>query len=630
MSSLKLNKLLVSKNGKEVYNEKFHSGINIIRGHNSSGKSTVSNFIFFALGGEFLNWLPEALSCDFVIAEVTINDKILTLKRAISDSGRRPMAIYIGTLEQSLNSAINGWIVHPYNKNDNNESFSQLLFKILNFPEISSDNEETITINQILRLIYIDQLSSLDGLMRNEDFDSPTVRQAIGYLLLGTYDDILLRKQMELKERKKELVNIDKQITAIEDVLKNSEFELHSEKILQTKQKKETELDNINTKLAEPVVNKNTGTETQKSLENFRISLTKAKNEFNQVANQIDILNLDIIDSREFISEVEEKIIAINESLNARESFKDINISYCPVCLGKLTNEEADNICHLCKVEKEPEATNSKVLRAKLELDAQLKESKILFQDKTVQLTELTDVLDSIKKTIKTIQTDYDIFINQTRTTTESFYDKLLEQKGKLKADIEFLDKEMQLHNSYSAYMVQKAALKSRIGILESETNLLAGNQERKTQTVFASIQKYTLELLKGDGEYESTFVDGKNVRLSFSKNSFYLDGRNRFSASSMVLLKNCIRFAIFFASIELDFMRYPKFILCDNIEDKGMEEARSKNFQKNIVNIANSKKFADKDFQMIFSTSMINDELNIEPYTIGEFYDENNKTLKL
>jgi len=630
MSSLKLNQLLVSKNGKEVYNEKFHSGINIIRGHNSSGKSTVSNFIFFALGGEFLNWLPEALSCDFVVAEVTINDKILTLKRAISDSGRRPMAIYIGTLEQSLNSAINGWIVHPYNKNDNNESFSQLLFKILNFPEISSDNEETITINQILRLIYIDQLSSLDGLMRNEDFDSPTVRQAIGYLLLGTYDDILLRKQMELKERKKELVNIDKQITAIEDVLKNSEFELHSEKILQTKQKKETELNNINTKLAEPIVNKNTGTETQKSLENFRISLTKAKNEFNQVANQIDILNLDIIDSGEFISEVEEKIIAINESLNARESFKDINISYCPVCLGKLTNEEADNICHLCKVEKEPEATNSKVLRAKLELDAQLKESKILFQDKTVQLTELTDVLDSIKKTIKTIQTDYDIFINQTRTTTESFYDKLLEQKGKLKSDIEFLDKEMQLHNSYSAYMVQKAALKSRIGILESETNLLAGNQERKTQTVFASIQKYTLELLKGDGEYESTFVDGKNVSLSFSKNSFYLDGRNRFSASSMVLLKNCVRFAIFFASIELDFMRYPKFILCDNIEDKGMEEARSKNFQKNIVNIANSKKFEDKDFQMIFSTSMINDDLNIEPYTIGEFYDENNKTLKL
>ena len=90
------------------------------------------------------------------------------------------------------------------------------------------------------------------------------------------------------------------------------------------------------------------------------------------------------------------------------------------------------------------------------------------------------------------------------------------------------------------------------------------------------------------------------------------------------------MRFAIFFASIDLDFFRYPKFILCDNIEDKGMEETRSKNFQKNIIKLAESPQFQGKDFQMIFSTSMIDSDLDIEKYTVGEFYDENNKTLKL
>ncbi|NNU33697.1 AAA family ATPase [Mucilaginibacter sp. S1162] len=43
-----------------VYDESFHKGVNIIRGENSSGKSTIANFIFYILGGFFNNWTTEA------------------------------------------------------------------------------------------------------------------------------------------------------------------------------------------------------------------------------------------------------------------------------------------------------------------------------------------------------------------------------------------------------------------------------------------------------------------------------------------------------------------------------------------------------------------------------------------
>ena len=135
---------------------------------------------------------------------------------------------------------------------------------------------------------------------------------------------------------------------------------------------------------------------------------------------------------------------------------------------------------------------------------------------------------------------------------------------------------------------------------------------------------------MKGDGAYEEKFQNGQSVQIDFGKNSFYLDGRNRFSASSMVLLKNCVRFAIFFASLELDYFRYPKFILCDNIEDKGMVEARSKNFQRNIVRLASSDEFKNKEFQLIIATSMIAEELDIPEYSVGEKYTKENKSLKL
>lgn len=629
MSFLKLNQLLITRAGKEVYNQRFHSGVNIIRGHNSSGKSTISNFIFYSLGGEFTTWLPEAASCDFVIAELNINGRTITVKRDVDDKGRRPMYFFFGTLEQSTKSLFGGWLVHPYAKSAKAETFSQVLFKFLEFPDISTENQETITINQTLRLMYIDQLSSLDSLMRNEDFDSPTIRQAIGYLLLGTYDDILLQKQMSLREKKKQLSEIDKQIDAIEDVFKNSQFEFDSEKLLQQKQRNEIALNNVLAQLSTPLEIKNTNQETQKQLNSLREALLKKKKDYSSTAERIDKINLDIIDSRDFIQVLQEKVDAINESISARNSFRDVAVSHCPVCLEKLSEIGDEDICHLCKSTKTTEPTNSKILRMKLELEMQLKESKSLLGYKNSFLSESTNELEQIKRDLKVAQSNYDIFINQSRTTTESYYDKLLEQKGNLIANIEFLDRQLALYNSYAEYRIQKEALLIQISNLTDQTTLLEEQQKSKAQVAFEKIQSYTIELLKGDGHYETYFENAKKLEVSFTKNSFFLDGRNRFSASSMVLLKNCVRFAIFFASIELDFFRYPKFILCDNVEDKGMEEPRSKNFQKNIVKLAESAKFKGKDLQMIFSTSMINSQLDIQQYTIGEFYDENNKTLK-
>ncbi|MBC6112775.1 AAA family ATPase [Pedobacter fastidiosus] len=629
MSFLRLNRLVITKEGKEVYNEQFHNGINIIRGHNSSGKSTISNFIFYVLGGEFNTWLPEAISCDYVIAEVTINGKILTLKRDVDEKRSRPMSFYYGTYEESKVSLFDGWTLHQYNKSKDAESFSQVLFKFLEFPEISTDNQETITINQVLRLMYVDQLSALDSLMRNEDFDSPNIRQAIGYLLLGTYDDELLQKQMLLRQRRKELAEIDKQLKAIEDVFQNSAFEFKPEKIRQEKQKSEIALQKVLDELTNPPVEKKTNQETQKQLEVLRAALVTKKVQYAKVAETIEKVKLDILDSDDFINILKEKIDAVNLSINARGAFKDIAVSYCPVCLEKL-GEPEDGSCHLCKQPRTADSSDSKVLRMKLELEMQLKESKSLLDYKNLVVVEKQGELLDIKRELKVAQSNYDVFINQSRTTTESFYDKLLEDKGRLNADIKFFDKELALYDSYAEYRIQKESLVSQISTLDDTTTRLQSEQKSKSQVAFRVIEKYTLELLKGDGTYERNFANGYNVLIDFYRNSFFLDGRNRFSASSMVLLKNCVRFAIFFASIELDFFRFPKFILCDNIEDKGMEEPRSQNFQRNIVQLANSDQFKGKDFQMIFSTSMISTELDNDTYTVGSFYGDDNKSLKL
>jgi hypothetical protein len=151
--------------------------------------------------------------------------------------------------------------------------------------------------------------------------------------------------------------------------------------------------------------------------------------------------------------------------------------------------------------------------------------------------------------------------------------------------------------------------------------------QQRNHQIALLKIRELTLHILKNDLDRQEEFRSGRKVEIDFLRDTYSLDEGNNFSASSKTYFKNAVLFSIFFASLELNFFRYPRFIICDNMEDKGMEKVRTQNFQELIT--AMSDKY-EVEHQIIFTTSMVSDELNNKPYCIGEEYDRNNKTLKI
>ena len=92
---IRLRRLQVHKGRRVAFDHTFSNGLNLFAGANGSGKSTIADFVMFALGGEPANWRKAALECDFVAAEVELNATIVTLSRDIEGgTPRRPIRIF--------------------------------------------------------------------------------------------------------------------------------------------------------------------------------------------------------------------------------------------------------------------------------------------------------------------------------------------------------------------------------------------------------------------------------------------------------------------------------------------------------------------------------------------------------
>ena len=192
--TLIVNRLVVQRGPHDVYDENFHAGVNVIRGANSSGKSTILNFIFYGLGGDLSDWSETALLCERVLLEVQFNGNTATLSREVSQQSGQPMEIFGSDYDTSQRAPRAEWIRYPYRRSTNQESFSQALFRLLNIPEVASDVSGNLTFHQLLRLLYADQLSPVDNLFRHEGrFDTPAIRDAVARLLAGSFAVCALR-----------------------------------------------------------------------------------------------------------------------------------------------------------------------------------------------------------------------------------------------------------------------------------------------------------------------------------------------------------------------------------------------------------------------------------------------------
>ena len=633
-NSLFLQRLrIMTLDNKIAYDEQFHKGVNIIRGQNSSGKSTIIRFIFFALGGAYSEFVPEALQCKYVMAEVCINgDTVVTLKRYLEVNqdkkvnSKAPMYIYYGTLDECLEDKRKEvWQKFGYISTDKTRSFSNVLFKMLGLPEVKADSN--ITMHQILRLIYLDQESPTNSLFFFEMFDKELTRETIAEVLLGVYDEELYDAKSRLLDIKTELKEIGGTIkianSFFSDPLTKSSAAIQSYINNQTEEISKltdeiTQLRNSNIKVK--VKNR--------EYERLQAQITSLRREQLDLENEVKNLSAEILDSKFFITTLQKKIKALDSSIATRNYLEKLPLEYCPECLSKLDENVPEGHCRLCKSPIDTTHGKSQAARIKLEIEFQVKESEQLLSINEKYLLEKKAKLKAVNTHLQTLQQQLDDSLKDVRSTFDERLNELILSKGYKEGEILQYKTLLETAIKYEEILKQFGDLKEEEAklarFIDGKTSILMNRRKN----IDSAISQNGIYLLKHDELRQEEFKSADDFIIDYKQNIAYISNQYiKLSASSNFYLKMAARFAIFLTSLQNNEMRYPRLLFSDNMEDKGMEENRAKEFQRTIVNYL--EEIGNTEYQLIYATSMCADEYDNEQYAVGEKYSEGNKSLK-
>lgn len=617
-------KRLVIKRGTLIaYDEAFHTGVNIVRGDNSSGKSTILNFIFYGLGGDLsrTDWSEHALLCDHVWIEAEFNGNPAVLRRKIDASSQSPMEIFGGRYLQAVAAPIEAWNRYPYARQKNQESFSQAIFRLLDMPDVAVEGTSNLTIHQVLRLLYADQLSPTDSLFRFEGYDPENLREAVGNLLCGAFDTEIYELQQLKKTKERDFTEASAELRSIFRVIGGGDESMNLGWI---EQRSKNLLEERHLLMAQLAVAEEAFYANRSS---DRITLQAQKDLYREVQqlqaslrdkqSELDAIEFEISDSAAFISTLKARLEALRDADLAAEVVSTIHFGTCPACYAEVLEQGAGvAACHLCKTPLDSERARDRVVGLINEISIQIKQSERLQQIRAERLkahqAQLSSIQSAWGRKSRELAELSAIPTSKAREEIRELQRKL----GYIDKSIEDIERQVRLANKIGDLSERKAKLDEEIQALGARISALQLSQTDRLRTAKASIEKNIIKILRGDLKRQDSFGDPKRVEFSFAKNVITVDDHTYFSASSRVVLKTAFLVGFLSAALVDPMFRHPRFLMIDITEDKGMEQERSHNFQKQVIEISAA---APVEHQIILATAMPWQNINPSLF-VGKF----------
>jgi hypothetical protein len=626
-SHFQLRRLRVVKSGRSVYDQRFHPGVNIIRGENGSGKSTIADFIFYILGGEFENWKTAAESCDEVQAEILTKQGIVTLRREIG-TAQTPMLVFFGSMDDAEKHALDGWNRYPIRRSEGRESFSQIFFRASGIPEAQSQGASNITMHQVLRLLYSDQRTPAAFLFRYESFDPREIREAVGDLLCGLSVYDFYEAELKLRALEKQFDEKNRRFSALiaamppEEVLLKASVDERLIALTNEYKSITSEIEH-----ADSLVD-------QGQVDEFLKSRIEAANDVRRIRDQLTtsegrkhVIELELSDLAKFVQYLEDLADKVGRTETSSEIVGAIEFTHCPACLSALTDGRHAEHCILCGAEIDPEQQRSRYLQIKLDLDIQLRESRQLLDEKEQASFQLEREIRREKREHQEALSAYAVGFEHSTSPRDSFVAQRYQRLGQIDRERRQVEQLRERSLEIEKLGREKSQIQAEIDDIKSRLRAFEAASSTRRRNALTRISDIAKDLLRSDLDRQDEFRNVKSVSLNFPDNSILVDGELNFAESSNVIVKNSAILALFMAACRDIQFYHPRFVLFDNIEDKGMEQDRSHNFQRLIAQASSE---LSVDHQIIFTTSMIDPALETDELVVGPHYTHERRTLNI
>lgn len=626
--SLLVRRMVITRGATAVYDEVFHEGVNVIRGENSAGKSTILNFLFYALGGDVSEWSEVALICDQVTIEVALSGKLVTLLRNVDSRSGQPMDVYFGSYENSRLAPNAEWTRYPYRRSANKESFSQVMFRLLEIPEASNEASGNITLHQVMRLLYADQLSPVDSLFRFEQFDSAFTREAVGKLLCGAFDDELYSNGIDIREATKQFEVVSAELNSLYRALGSAGHSLNLGWVAEQRARVEAERVEIGNRIIS-LQSQNGSTSQSLSLaaqEEAYALVVEKQSALAEFKAARDAIAFEVADSNQFIASLREKLEALKDSKLAASVLGTAVFSTCPACYSVVA-DAVDGVCRLCKEPHDKDRAEERLASLINDTALQLRQSTLLQEHRQARLLELEAALEDAKSAWEAAARRYTEVKRRPTSDVEHKISELHKQIGYLDRREEDIAEKAKMIEVVESLSARKSELSHRLVFLRERNETLLRAQEARVRDAYNAISEKIRVLLMRDLRRQDSFERPNVVDFDFASNRISVDGQTYFSASSRAILKSSFFLGFHAAALDKGYFRHPRFCILDTIEDKGMEPARSQNFQREIARLVEG---AAVRSQVIYATAMVAEELDMAGYTVGRFYTRDNPTLAI
>jgi hypothetical protein len=444
----------------------FHSGLNIIYGPNSVGKSSIIIGIIYALGAEkslgiFQNkqnpFKPEfydriqnvKVSKSFVLLEISNGDKTITIFRYIIGTDTTIVAIYDSTIEKldlgkpqhKLIAVGDGVMIEG--------GLQYYLFDFLDIPivEVSKYDEGTskLYFENLLPLFFVEQRAGWSQIQARQisRYGIRDVKKVVFEYMFGLDRFNYHLKELERKgllekllSKKRELKNEEENLLVIVNGKVNDQGSLIVSKtgIVSKEMVDLISYLRHEYELKEKKIQALSGIEQESSEfeSKSKESLKRVSYQVRKATDQIDSLYKEIASYSAYIERIEINKIKNHQLKKINNISIGFNISTCPICEQAVSDPE-EGFCKLCHQEIKRIATPEENLEF---LEDEKRSFEKVRVSKQLQLRKVKNELTRLKEKEKSIIEEFEHRI-------ETYYGRDLDRLRQLISELDTLKKEI-------------------------------------------------------------------------------------------------------------------------------------------------------------------------------------------